>query len=436
MPQRSEGLARGLSHGSSHAPRWSVVGGAMTMLCNAATLPVLYFFLDKSIFAGWATALACLNLWCFPEAARTLLVTSGHVGQIGEKANLRSRLLLVSCVSAVLTMLGQWLWLGGGSASESVWVYLAPEIVLSLGIPLRFVIAERRGELQSRGEWRRQAIVMGCLNLGMSMGLILTAWFSHHVGVIAMAYVTGLLVQALTLAHGRTGAISRAAPVSVRQAPKFLAALVLSLGPLIFTQGDKLILRHILDVSAFADYTFYTALAGQISILSALPCVPLVAWFQHSERDRPRLLETSQRWNLYLVLFSVVGLLAGIGILRELFPYTIFGKLSFSASGALIAIYGAFSLNGPSYFLLLGHGRFALVGSISLFLAIVSVIAVGILGFNYGLQGAIVGNAIFVLTVVLGIPASRLSPSASRGWRAGAWSAIALFGLMLFVLLR
>jgi len=429
-------LTGAFTQGSDHAPRWSVIGGGLIMLCNAATLPALYFFLDKSVFATWATALACLNLWCFPEGARTLLVTSGHAGSSAAGIGLRDRLMLVAGGVAALTMLGQFIWLYRREPAGEALSYLAPEILLSLAIPLRFFIAERRGELQAGGLWRQQALVMGSLSFGMSAGVILTAWLSHRVELIAVAYVVGVLCQSLALAGKRPQGEAVVPHVTSGSVPSFWGALALSLGPLILTPGDKVVLRLILDTQVFADYTFCTALAGQISILSALPCIPLVAWFQQPEASRARLLATARRWNLHLILLSVVGLIGGFAILQAVLPQSRFGHLSLTVAAALILNYGAFSLNAPGYFLLLGHGRFNFAGYSSMSLALLAVMTIGGLALAFGLMGAVAGNAVFALTVLMGPVAGRLSPEVARGWWPGVWWAVAMLVIMFSMLAR
>lgn len=405
------------------------------MACNAATIPVLYFILEKKTFAEWATALACLNLWCFPESARNLLITSGYHDMAGGKSALSFKFLAVAGVFALGTIFLHILGLREVGTLSGLLSALAPLVILMLAIPLRFRVAECKGLLQASGQWRLHATLVSGVNLMLSLAVILAAWLTKNVNVIAAVYVLMLFVQIKIfgrLVDDRQSSVTDFKAAS--EATSFVGAMALSLGPLLFSQGDKVGLRFVLGDTQLAEYAFYVAIAGQINVVGALPCIPLAAWFRQSPEKRPELLRTAQKWNLILVLLSMLGICAGFLLLKALFPGLVYSKLSGSMLFCAVSIYGLISLNAPAYFLLIGHGHYRVVGWVNLFLATLSLGAIMMLGRGFGIHGAIIGNIVFGLTVLWGVGAYRAVGGPKTGWLLGGLAALCLLNFSLILL--
>lgn len=406
----------------------------MTMVCNAATIPVLYFILEKKTFAEWATALACLNLWCFPESARNLLITSGNHGHGDKRKSLTIKFLAAAGLCAVGTLLLHVVGWDHRGTDGQRFVGLIPLLILMLGIPIRFRIAELKGQLQATGQWKLQASLVSGANLLLGLAVIAAAWLSRNVNVIATVYVLMLLVQLVVFR--RLMGDKRALPVLdsrvKSESTSFAAAMALSFGPLLFSQGDKIGLRFVLSETQLAEYAFYVAIAGQINVIGALPCIPLAAWFRRAPENREGLLRTAQLLNLVLVILSIIGIFVGFWFLKAKFPGLIYSKLSGSLLFCAVCIYGMISLNGPAYFLLIGQGRYKLVGWVNLGIAILSLCLIMILGRIYGIHGAVLGNVVFGLTVFWAFPAYNAVHAGKTGWLLGGFAALCL--LMLSVL--
>lgn len=420
---------------ASHAPRWSVIGGVLSMVCNAATIPLLYFILEKAAFAQWATALACLNLWCFPESARNLLVTSGYQDQPSGKNSLTPLFLGVAACFALATMLLQIVGMKQGGRFSELMMSLAPMAILMLAIPFRFRVAECKGLLQANGQWRLHATLVSSMNLLLSVGVVVAAWFTEN--VVAMAAVYLLVLFGQYLVFERVASIPaptpQESPVARRQI-NFAGAMALSLGPLLFSQGDKIGLRFFLSDEKLAEYAFYVSIAGQINIVAALPCIPLAAWSRQSQERRPALLQTAQRWNFRLVVASMLAIGSGFLIFRLFFPGLAVSKLSGTLLLCTVCIYGLISLNGPAYFLLVGQGHYRVVGWVNLLLAALSLGAILLLADMYGITGAILGNLVFGLTVLWGFQASKNVGGPRTSWLIGGVAAVFMFVLGLLVI--
>jgi O-antigen/teichoic acid export membrane protein len=414
-------------HEADHGPKWSMIGGVVTMVCNAATIPVLYFVLDKGTFAEWATALACLNLWCFPESARNLLITSGYHDVGRNQGVLTCKFVAVAGVCALATLLLHVLGLPRNGSITEMMELLAPLLILALAIPLRFRVAEFRGRLQASGKWRLHALLTSGLNLLLSVCVIATAYLTRNVKAIAAAYALVLFVQARIYAWMAGG---EPPPVAEFKGPagttSFAGAMALALGPLLFSQGDKIGLRFVLSEAQLAEYAFYVAIAGQINVVGALPCIPLAAWFRQAPEKRDRLLRMAQYWNIILVVISMLGVLAGFFLIKALFPDVAYSKLSGALLFCAVSIYGLLSLNAPAYFLLIGQGEYRLVGWGNLLIAGLSLGAILLLGSIYGIYGAVMGNIIFGFTVLWGILAHRRTGGEKTGWLLGGFAALCM----------
>lgn len=413
---------------TSYAPKWSVIGGVVTMVSNAATIPVLYFILEKKAFAEWVTALACLNLWCFPESARNLLITSGYQKMTDGKNALSYKFLAVAGLFAMGTLLLHILGMRDVGTASLLWRELAPLIMLMLAIPLRFRLAEFRGVLQANGQWRLHASLVSGVNLMLSLTIILTALLTKHVMVIAAVYVVMLFVQIKIFGRMVGNRSSQVVEFkSSSESTTFVGAMALSLGPLLFSQGDKVGLRFVLGDTQFAEYAFYVAIAGQINVVGALPCIPLAAWFRQLPEKRLGLLQTAQKWNLISVSVIMFGICAGYLMLKTVFPGLVYSKLSGTLLFCTASIYGLISLNAPAYFLMIGQGHYRVVGWVNLLLAILSLGAIMLLGRSYGIHGAIMGNIVFGLTVLWGVRAYRRVGGPKTGWLLGGLAALCMF---------
>lgn len=388
------------------APEWSFLGGLAVAICSAALSPLLYFFLDKEVFATWVTCIAWFTLWCFPESIQSLLVTTGLKSPIGSLSNNSKGLLAVSLTFGAIFLVIQTCWLMSLHTPTSIVRALAPQIILFLGIPLRFLIAEKRGVLQAAGRWQLLATANSAATITLNVAIVTVAWFMGSSIAMAGTYFAILCAQALF--YSRISGI-RCSPheelMDHALQPRFVAVIALAIGPLIFSQGDKILLSYTLKNSALAEYAFCSAVAGQISMLSALPCIPLAAWANTNPGHRDTLLRAALRWNSLIIFMCLSGLVAVVIYGRNYLPEVMQAKMHPRELIFMAVIYSAVAFNAPAYFLLLGLRKFSALGSVVILASSASLLAIVALSLSYGLTGAIMGNIVYGVTVLLIIPA-------------------------------
>jgi O-antigen/teichoic acid export membrane protein len=178
---------------------------------------------------------------------------------------------------------------------------------------------------------------------------------------------------------------------------------ITSIGGVLFTRVDRLVIGSILGSAYLGVYSTITDIASQINSISAMAVQPMIS----SLSNEPDIKSTStqRKVNRYLLANLYISLVLGL-VLITFSPlilsvllkqnivdinhnYTVAFRLG-------VLIYSLYSVNSSSYYVLLGTKQVGKCSTISLFVGSVSLILIYFGAVNFGLVGAILGNAGFL----------------------------------------
>jgi O-antigen/teichoic acid export membrane protein len=205
---------------------------------------------------------------------------------------------------------------------------------------------------------------------------------------------------------------------------------VASLGTVLFTRGDRLIVGATLGTEPLGIYAAITNITGQINTISALPVQPLLpAVSGHGQgpiNERSPLVHSLKR---ALQINSVVAL--GLGAGGLLFAPQIMGLIMPQASAESIfgfrlatCIYALYSVNAVGFYLLFALKHVTTCTIIQLASGSLACLLIWGLSARYGFIGALLGNAGYLGVWGLSIASFRYTAIRFSKW--SGWIAIPL----------
>jgi O-antigen/teichoic acid export membrane protein len=178
---------------------------------------------------------------------------------------------------------------------------------------------------------------------------------------------------------------------------------ITSIGGVLFSRVDRLVIGSIIGSKELGIYAAITDISSQINILSAMAVQPLVSRLSGEANIMSPSIRKQVKKSLFINLYisMVLGIIIItlspfiLGILLKQNPSDI--RLDYLSSFKLgVLIYSLYSVNGSSYYVLLGTKRVGQCSTISLFVGILSVTLIYLGAIHMGLAGAIIGNAGFL----------------------------------------
>ncbi len=196
-----------------------------------------------------------------------------------------------------------------------------------------------------------------------------------------------------------------------------------SIGGNLYNTADKLVVGSTLGPSAVALYGVITTVALQINVLSSLPVqpiVPMMSGLLHQKNSDPEILKGYVRRGFQLSVIVALGV--GV-ILITLAPLVmqilVPNRAGQNAVGALqlaVVIYISYSINAVGYFILVGANAVLISTILQICGAALALIAIKIGSMEFGLIGAIAGNAGFALVIFMTIFGMKLLKISGREW--------------------
>jgi O-antigen/teichoic acid export membrane protein len=178
---------------------------------------------------------------------------------------------------------------------------------------------------------------------------------------------------------------------------------ITSIGAVLFTRVDRLVIGSILGPKHLGIYSAITDIASQINVLSGMAVQPLISSLSNEidikSESVKRRVKKSLLTNLYISL--VLGLLINsfspliLSILLKQNTEDIDNNFLFSFKLGIL-IYTLYSVNGSGYYVLLGTKRVDVCSTITLLVGAISITLIYFGCVNLGLVGAVLGNAGFL----------------------------------------
>lgn len=406
-----------------HSGVLNVAGGATRIVIRLATVPMLIHALTLEQYGVWVIVISMFEALMIVEGVLAVTSTTFFGQQVGRPEEIAATFGSLSlAVVALATVCGCVLWLvvprcgflfGKLSPSQHADA-LAALRLCSLVIIFRMPQQVLIGLLQAHMKY-------GMVNL---IGTLQAAVLSSGMVVVAMS---GNGLEALTLwwAAGSmcflclfVWATFRAVPLGKlckldrkRAKPIFAfagAAFGTALGSTLFSYGDRLIVGAILGPTQLAIYAVITSVCAQINSLAAMsvhPCLPAISrmWAQGdgNERTLVPLFRKAFVTNVVVAL-GLSALIASLAplILALFIPgpgeMNIVSLLEWCA-----VIYGIYSMNAVGYYGLYAIQRAHAVMLLQLASAALTLAGIFWLARAHGLEGAVWGNGLFVVSLLM-----------------------------------
>lgn len=268
---------------------------------------------------------------------------------------------------------------------------------------------------------------LNTLQVGMSsLGMIVVTWWGGK--TLALMQWQGVISIVMLVIHLWTVMLllKEAKPKFIWCANKgseiaqySFSTWLTSIGSALFQQGDRLIVAGILGTKFLGVYGAIISITMQINIVSATAVQPLLPRLNNllegSRTDLEKQIKLAFQANIALAL----GLGGILLVLTPIIMNFLFGEAATNeyalAFRVATIIYSLYSLNAVGYYLLLGLGAANVSMIINLIAGILSLIFMFLGAKIWNLQGVIIGNLGYLITLLfmllamkrLNIPASK-----------------------------
>jgi len=416
-----------------------VVRGAVGLL----TLPFLIRFLGIREYGVWSLACAVLVLMTMSEAGISVAAAVFLSRDLAQRDDRQaSRTLTFVLISGLVLsgILGLFLWFAGPLIVRSLTALGAAERVdsaraLQVASFVVSLLVLQRTLVGVEQAFQRYATI-NLLDLSQSLltsiGFVLVAWMGGRTVALMKWQVTAgaiLLVAHLCVVYrllrGRGLRFEWSLEKARQIFPYSIATWAATLGTAAFGQCDRLIVGGILGAPLLGIYAAITDITSRINSFSGAAVQPLVpALSRDLTRNDPQEGRIRQAAHLNaliaieagVLLYVMADVVVGIMIPAASAPLDILG-LQIAA-----IIYAFYSLNAPGYYILysLGWARTNALVVLSSSVASLGLIFLG--ARQFGLLGALVGNAGYLGTLVLIVIGLRRAGVGLR--RYLAWMAV------------
>ncbi|OUL29114.1 oligosaccharide flippase family protein [Nostoc sp. 106C] len=404
---------------------YNAASGAIRIGLAVLTIPVLIRLIGVEEYGLWTLASAVVAMVTLAEAGlstTTTVFVSQDLAREDTESLLQTLTVTIGAMLILATLAAIALWFG----AENL-VKLFPKLLIE-----QRLAAVQALQIAGVVVWTRllQQIVVGleqayhrygAMNFLItlqsvltSLGVLVLAWLGGKT-VALMQYQAFVSVGSL-VAHIWLGwllmrniklhPIWNLGKILVITRYSFMTWLA-SLGGVLFTQCDRIIVGGLLGTETLGVYAGITSITSQINVLSALivqPILPalsnLLAYPQEHLVKFQDQIKKAFKVNILTALGMgiILFILASI-IMYLMLPSQVTDETILAFRIATI-IYTTYSMNAVGYYILLAVDAVRLNLVINLLSGILSLTLIYVLCFKLGLIGAVLGNAGYLLSLL------------------------------------
>jgi O-antigen/teichoic acid export membrane protein len=401
---------------------YNIIGGVVRLGLGILTIPILIRSLGTEQYGIWSLAIAVISIMTLAESGLSMATTvflSQDISRKDEKSlckTLTSSFLLVVLAATISAVL---LWKFSNSIIQffpqlTVLQLADLDAILRVGSLLvwfRIVQQVLIGIEQAHERYDLINIVTTVMSILTSAGVIVISiqdarlidLMKLQIFSAVIMFVTHTVVAVQLLEAKKLYALwdfDR-----ILDLGKYGCSLWLNnFGSTAFTKLDRVIVGSILGSDGLGVYSGITDVASQINVLSSLPVQPIVPLVSKSF-GQPSLIwdqvGRSLKTNTTIaVLMCACFIMFSDECVNLLFPGHASNAhiLPFRIA---IVIYAAYSLNAVGYYTLLASSSPGLCAVIVLFSGILSLSLITVFSSQFGLVGAVFGNAGYLVTLSL-----------------------------------
>ncbi len=215
-----------------------------------------------------------------------------------------------------------------------------------------------------------------------------------------------------------------------------------SIGGVLFTRFDRILVGRILGISTLGIYSAMTDIAVQINSLSAIavnPILPMISAVWEKGESNKINVERGVKQALQINIFIALGLGAGLlafspFILDIVFPEPVTTDM-LTIFRVIVSIYAYYSLSAVGYFVLFGIKAVNIVLKTQLLVGFVSLFMIALLSYQFGIVGAVIGNAVYIGVFWLNIKGMKLLGIPMKHWTHWISMPLLYFSVLFLIVL-
>lgn len=411
---------------------YNTAGGVLRIGLGIITIPLLIRQLGVEEYGLWTLASAVIGVVTLAEAGLATATTVFVAQDLGEEdVNGLSQTLTVTVTMMLImaTLAAVMLWFGADGIT-----HLFPQLK-----PLQQVEVSRAFQVGAVAVWARlvQQVLVGVeqayqrydlinligtiQSLLSSVGMLSIVWLGGRTLELmewqALASILILLSHVWlvrSLLRNTSICVVWVKEKAIEVAKYSSMVWLSSLGGVLFSRVDRLIVGSTLGTQVLGVYSAITDITGQINIMSALPVQPLVPLLGElvSNKDIHQS-ELKQQIGHSLRTNSLVAVGLGAGLIT-LSPVCLNFLFAGKVDGDRLLlfciccmIYAIYSTNAVGYYILIGIKQMNICTSIVSISGVISILLIFFGSSKFGLEGAIYGNMGYCLTLLLSIVAMK-----------------------------
>jgi O-antigen/teichoic acid export membrane protein len=397
---------------------YNTAGGILKIGLGIFTIPLLIRKLGVEEYGLWTLASAVISVVTLAEAGLST-ATTVFVAQELEDDNVvglsQTLTITIMMMLFMATFAAISLWWGGGLISG-----LFPQLQ-----PLQKVDVSKAFQVGSIAVWARliQQVLVGVeqayqrydlvnlistlQSLLISVGMLSIAWSGGRTielmrwqGLASMLILLSHIWIVRSLLRNTTLSVRWSKEKAMRVGKYSFMVWLSSLGGVIFSRVDRLVVGNVLGAHALGIYATITDITGQINGISALPVQPLISVLSRAAVDDCVAIENTKTQvkkavevNTFVALFLGGAIMSMAHfIIEATLPLEVNGNNTVIFQIATI-IYSIYSLNAVGYYILFGIKAVSTAASIQLVVGLGSLVLIYAGSSQLGLSGAIYGNS-------------------------------------------
>jgi O-antigen/teichoic acid export membrane protein len=400
---------------------YNTAGGVLRIGLGIITIPLLIRQLGVEEYGLWTLASAVIGVVTLAEAGLSTATTVFVAQDLGEEdldGLSQTLTVTVTMMLVMATLAAVGLWFGADLVTD-----LFPQLQ-----PLQRVEVSRAFQVGAVAVWARlvQQVLVGVeqayqrydlvnligtmQSLLTSIGMLLIVWWGGRtLELMEWQALASILILASHIWVVRSllrNTSIRVAWVKEKasEVGKYSSMVWLSsLGGVLFSRVDRLIVGNILGTHVLGVYAAITDITSQINGLSALPVQPLVPLLGQFSKDDYNQLENLKKQIKKAVEINTFVALGLGGSLVALAPFLLKIILPNELNIEYVAIfqiatmiYSLYSLNAVGYYILFGIKAVTAAASIQLTVGLGSLFLIAFGSYHFGLVGAVMGNSFYL----------------------------------------
>lgn len=407
---------------------YNTTSGVLRIGLGILTIPLLIRQLGPEEYGLWTLASTVIGIITLAEAGLSTTTTvfiaqdlrEENTDGLSQTLTITLAIMLVMATSSAIGF-----WLGADAithlfphlqASQQVEVLKAFQVG-ALAVWARLVQQVLVGVEQAYQRYDLMNLIATMQSLLISVGMFVIVWLGGRT-IELMQWQVFISMTALLSHVWVVRSLLKKVPIRVEWTTKkaikigtySLKVWLSSLGGVLFSKADRLIVASTLGTHMLGIYSVITDITSQINVISALPVHPLIPKLSElvlqkdsSQSELKQQIKSSFRTNS-LVAIGLGAALITLSpfCLNFLFPGNPEREEIFLFS-VCCAIYSIYSTNAVGYYILIGIKALNVCMLIVSASGATSLLLILFGASKFGLAGAIYGNAGYCLTLLLSI---------------------------------